>query len=275
MKVACLVRPDPPLIYFANRIHAAHGVALAIVETGAPPPRQASKRSLRQRIGQSVLSLAATIEGRQSRRASTDLSRFFGDRWRHLDPGIPLLETSDINSGEVRRRLAELAPDVIVDHGTSLVSEEIASSAPVALNLHWGLSPYYRGVCCTEWALINRDPLNIGVTIHKLDRTVDGGDILAQRRASIEPTDSAYSINMKLTALGTDLMIAALGRLKSGRPLHFATQDIALGAVRRIADWSPALAAEIRRIEEEGLIAKMLARPSRRTSLPIIEMPAD
>lgn len=271
MKVVCLIRPDPPLIYFANRIHAAHGVALVVVETGTRALHPAPKRSFRQRLGGLVSSLAAMIQGRKSRRASTDLTLFFGNQWRHLNPGVPVLTTSDINSDIVRQRLAVLAPDVIADHGTSIVSQQIASAAPVALNLHWGLSPYYRGVCCTEWALINRDPLNIGVTIHKLDRRIDGGDILAQRRARVEPTDSAHAINMKLTVLGTELMIAALDRLKSGRPLHFAVQD-AHGDLRQIADWSPALAEEIRRIESDGLIAKMIDRPSRRTLLPIVEM---
>ena len=85
---------------------------------------------------------------------------------------------ADNNSTEVARRLTALKPDLILDHGTSIVSDSIIETAPLALNLHWGLSPYYRGTFCTEWALINHDPRNIGVTIHRLAKAVDGGDIL-------------------------------------------------------------------------------------------------
>ena len=90
-------------------------------------------------------------------------NKWFSNKWRKLDKTIPYIEVENINSQLVFKILKEINPDLILDHGTSIVKNHILENAKLALNLHWGLSPYYRGTHCTDWALINWDPNNIGV----------------------------------------------------------------------------------------------------------------
>ena len=277
MRIACLIRAQPPLISFVNRLHRAHGVALCVVETDPQPLCSGPWQRLRTRGLRGVWVTAAArlvraIERPPVRpRQRLDPSEILGDSWRTLDDAIPTLTTNAINGPAVKDHLDQARLDVIVDHGTSILDAEVIAKAPLALNIHWGLSPYYRGVCCTEWALINRDPYNIGVTIHKLNRDIDGGAILAQMRAMVEPNDSAERINMKITRLGTDLVIEALNRKIAGGELRFVDQDLSRGFLGWAASWSAHLAAEVRRIENDGLIAEMLRRPARKERLPIIE----
>ena len=47
-----------------------------------------------------------------------------------------------------------------------------------AINIHMGLSPYYRGSSCNFWALYDGRPSYVGATIHLLSRGLDNGDIL-------------------------------------------------------------------------------------------------
>ncbi|MBU74875.1 MAG: methionyl-tRNA formyltransferase [Rhodospirillaceae bacterium] len=47
-----------------------------------------------------------------------------------------------------------------------------------AINIHMGLSPYYRGSSCNFWALHDRRPSYVGATIHLLSQGLDNGDIL-------------------------------------------------------------------------------------------------
>ncbi len=47
-----------------------------------------------------------------------------------------------------------------------------------ALNIHLGLSPYYRGSSCNFWALYDRKPEYVGATIHLLSKGLDSGPIL-------------------------------------------------------------------------------------------------
>ena len=159
---------------------------------------------------------------------------------------------------------------MLLDHGTSILVPEIISEASLALNLHWGLSPYYRGTHCTEWALVNWDPLNIGVTIHKLSQQIDGGDIVGQARAVITPQDTVYSINMQLTHLGTKIVMQVLDRQKAGNELTFHRQDFSNSLLTRQRQWSPHLEQYIAELEQNGGIDRMLKSPARRTQLSIV-----
>ena len=47
-----------------------------------------------------------------------------------------------------------------------------------ALNIHMGLSPYYRGSSCNFWAVYDKNPEYVGATIHLLSKGLDSGDIL-------------------------------------------------------------------------------------------------
>ena len=52
----------------------------------------------------------------------------------------------------------------LVDHG--------------AINIHMGLSPYYRGSSCNFWALHDARPHYVGATIHLLSKGLDSGAML-------------------------------------------------------------------------------------------------
>lgn len=270
MKIVCLIRPDPPLLYFANRINSDHQVALVVLEKPKVTPSNLLTKVKKHGIGQSVSIIKNRVFNKSRRIAN--YNTFFNTAWQTLDKDIPHLYVDSINSKVVHDRLKEIEPDLIVDHGTSLVKDHILETSKLALNLHWGLSPYYRGTHCTEWALINWDPRNIGVTIHKLTKDIDGGSILAQKRAVIKPDDTLHSINMQLTYLGTELITEAIGRLKNGENLRFEKQDFSLGYLTYLRQWNHVLDKEIEYIEKNNLIDVMLKKPSREMELPIIEM---
>ncbi len=270
-KIICLIRRQPPLIYFVNRVNECHKVALVILEEPADDASVWTKMKERGAVG-TLYALKSKLS-RYSVMKSCEAThnRYFGDRWRKLDPGISVLEVNDINSKAVQERLLQEKPDLILDHGTSLVKNRILETAKLALNLHWGLSPYYRGTFCTDWAIVNWDPFNIGVTIHKMTRIIDGGSILAQRRAVVKPADTVHSINMQLTSLGTELVIEAINRIEAGEELHFHRQDLSAGYLTRNSQYSDFLRMQIDRIEKNNLIDEMLKKPARKERLPIIE----
>jgi len=270
-KIVCLIRAEPPLIYFVNRINECHKIALAIVEH--PIGDSGLLAKIRQKgISGTLYSLKSKLRRTSVRKDYEDTyQRYFGDCWYHLDQEIPVLEVNNINSKTVLARLKQEKVDLILDHGTSLVKNKILETADLALNLHWGLSPYYRGTFCTDWAIINWDPHNIGVTIHKLTRIIDGGNILVQRRAVVKPSDTVHSLNMQLTSLGTELTIEAINKTEAGDELQFHKQNLATGYLTRNRQYSDFLRMQIDLIEKNNLIEEMLKKPARKKQLPIIE----
>ncbi len=266
LRVVCFAQDSPPIIYFTNRVAEMFEVALIIIEKPPGRPRRVPKNWVDLR--EALWRRAHYRHGHKQREA--DFNRLFGDRWRAFEcPRV--LKTDSINSPAVVEALQELKPDVAVDHGTSLVRQKVLDLVPLTLNLHWGLSPYYRGVSCTEWALARWDPFSIGVTIHRISQRIDGGGIVVQRRATVTPQDTAHSIDCQLSVLGTDLMLDAVRHLESGHQLKFHDQDLTLGNLSLGRHASPWFTRHMAWLEDNGMIEKMLARPGRPGAEPIIE----
>ena len=271
MNVVCLTGPGVSGNSVVSRISSATDVALHVVE--APRGiRTAVVRKYRSRgwAGVADAALARFYDGRPHSREDV-YDRWFQDSWR-TPPPVPQLVVPSINDASVRQALLDLGQVVLVVEAASVVGEHILDVCERTLGVHWGLSPYYRGTRCTEWALLHWDVRNIGVTVHELSMTIDGGAIIGQRRAAIARTDTVFSLNMQLTALGTEIVVEALGLL--GRNLDYARmpQDLSRGFGLFSRHWSALLSRHVARLERRGLEA-VIASPSRE-ALPIVELRA-
>ena len=65
-----------------------------------------------------------------------------------------------------------------------------------ALNLHVGISPYYRGSACNFWAVYDGNPNFVGATWHLLTQGLDNGPILFHSRPIHEGED-VFNFTMK------------------------------------------------------------------------------
>jgi methionyl-tRNA formyltransferase len=103
------------------------------------------------------------------------------------------------------------APDVVLVFGTSLLQQPLIDAFPGRIvNIHLGLSPYYRGAGTNFWPLVNGEPEYCGATIHFLDAGVDSGPILAHVRPDIRSSDGPHDIgNRTITAAAQALVEVA------------------------------------------------------------------
>lgn len=84
---------------------------------------------------------------------------------------------------EIRDKIAAFSPDIILFYGCSIIKKSFIDAQSVPLiNVHLGLSPYYRGAGTNFWPIFNEEPEYVGITYHFLDENIDTGRILAQRR---------------------------------------------------------------------------------------------
>ena len=92
----------------------------------------------------------------------------------------------------------------------------------LTLNVHPSLLPKYRGATPLQTALLNGDKVT-GVTIMKVAKEVDSGDILLQREFEIK--DEYYlELEEKLALLGGEMASEALILVESGKAI-FTPQD--------------------------------------------------
>ena len=104
-------------------------------------------------------------------------------------PAECVMDVRSVNDVQTAALLQKLSPKVVVVNGTRILEEHLLHvTGGVFLNTHVGITPLYRGVHGGYWALASGDPDHFGVTIHKIDKGIDTGDIVAQ--AVIEGSDS-------------------------------------------------------------------------------------
>ena len=96
---------------------------------------------------------------------------------------------SSVNDERTIALLQQVAPTLVVVHGTRIISRSVldAISVPV-LNIHAGVTPRYRGVHGGYWALREGCRELAGSTVHLVDPGIDTGGILAQ--ATFTPGDA-------------------------------------------------------------------------------------
>ena len=114
---------------------------------------------------------------------------YFG-KYQKIDGARPL------NMEEVKKS----NPDLVIVFGTGLLEPY------KMINLHLGLSPYYRGSGTNFFPLVNREPEYVGATIHHIDEGIDSGDIICQTVPDIELGDGPHDIGNKTIIKAVELL---------------------------------------------------------------------
>ena len=149
-----------------------------------------------------------------------------------------------VNDPAACREMASLQPDVLLVFGTGILKGPILDAfAGRILNIHLGLSPYYRGSGTNFWPLVNGEPEFVGATIHWLDPGIDTGAIAAHVRPEIRRTDGPHDLGNR-TIQAAARTLAAAARLhvergirsvpQSGRGRLYQRKDFCAEAVRTL-----------------------------------------
>lgn len=168
-----------------NSINQKHGVFVAIVEK-----KESSKVFIKRRIkrlgyitvfGQILFqTLIAKFLASVSKKRQTEIISKNNLNLNEI-PTDKIKIVTSINAIETINILKEINPDLIIVNGTRIISKKVLSSVSCSfINTHAGITPKYRGVHGTYWALVNNDMENSGVTVHFVDEGIDTGNIISQ-----------------------------------------------------------------------------------------------
>lgn len=88
---------------------------------------------------------------------------------------------------------------MLVCYGSSLIKSKLLKKFENKfLNVHLGLSPYYRGTSTNVWPLINLEPDMVGATFMYIDAGIDTGEVIHQNREDIFLSDCPHAIGNRL-----------------------------------------------------------------------------
>lgn len=127
------------------------------------------------------------------------------------------VRTLALRSGDLNRttpdQLADaLSADVFVVFGSSYIKGWLIDLLveKQAINIHMGISPYYRGSSCNFWALYDDNPAYVGATIHMLSKGLDSGDMLFHCVPKLAAGDTSFDFTMRSVAVAHKGLVVAI-----------------------------------------------------------------
>ncbi|MBM9589069.1 methionyl-tRNA formyltransferase [Leptospira sp. 201903075] len=102
---------------------------------------------------------------------------------------------------KLREELCSYKPEYLISvNYRYIIPGDLLKVSKYPLNLHGSLLPKYRGRTPHVWAIINGESMS-GITCHKMEESVDTGDIYHQIEVNISEEDTGYTLLQKYEEL--------------------------------------------------------------------------
>ena len=168
--------------------------------------------------------------------------------------GLEVFQPESLKSPEVAARVRAARPDAVIvaAYGMLLPPSFLDIAAQGALNIHASLLPRWRGAAPIQRALLAGDR-ETGVSIMRMEASLDTGPVLAQRSVPIAEDEDAGTLHDKLATLGGEMMSMTLAELQEGRARAVPQPQAGVTYARKIEkeetrlDWSRT-AVELERV---------------------------
>jgi len=123
-------------------------------------------------------------------------------RKEYVNKNSKNIKTLPILSGEINNLSLSyldnfLKSNIYVVFGSSYIKGSLIDFliSQKAINIHAGVSPYYRGTDCNFWALYDNNPHLVGTTIHMLSKGLDSGSMLYHAMSKIKTNPFEYTMS--------------------------------------------------------------------------------
>ena len=109
---------------------------------------------------------------------------------------LPMI-SGDLNQCSINLLSDFLKSDFYVVFGSSYIKGELIDFLikQKAINIHAGVSPYYRGSACNFWALYDDNPHLVGSTIHLISKGLDSGPMLYHAMSNLKTNPFEYTMS--------------------------------------------------------------------------------
>lgn len=131
--------------------------------------------------------------------------------------GVPVRTPKNFKADADRAEFAALKPDaaVVIAYGLLLPAPVLDAPRLGCFNVHASKLPRWRGAAPIQRAIMAGDTVT-AVNIMRMDAGLDTGPVCLGRDVPISPSTTAGELHDQLSALGAELMVAALAQLEAG-----------------------------------------------------------
>ncbi len=139
--------------------------------------------------------------------------------------GIACHATENANDPALVEAMRAVAPDLILvaAFGQLLKNDILTLARLYCLNVHGSLLPEYRGAAPVQQAIWDGKTVT-GITIQRMVKQLDAGDILLEKETKILPEETSGQLMDRLAHLGGECLVDAVRLVESGKAV-FTPQD--------------------------------------------------
>jgi methionyl-tRNA formyltransferase len=230
MGLVIITGDGPEHRYVTNAICSAHKVDAILL---CDPPKKRSVKSMLKkaplRVINKVLRAVFLRAIGDTRARTASLSRVLGSTSQAFAQPNLVDHVGRPRAGKLADRVSDLSPDIMVIYGTGIIPDDVlAHAGQVALNMHTGQSPWYRGVSCAFWPMRDMRPDMVGATVHECTSDVDGGLIYARKAATLQADDDLHAVFARAVEVGAHIYVDVVERAVAGS-LSGEPQDLDQG----------------------------------------------
>ncbi len=176
---------------------------------------------------------------------------------RAMDLGLAVRQPVNFKAEETRSALQDLQVDalIVVAYGLLLPASVLSIPRLGCFNIHASLLPRWRGAAPIQRALLAGDALT-GISIMRMDAGLDTGPVLAVQSIKIGARETGRTLHDRLALLGSELIVATLADLVTGRARELPQPDAGVTYAHKIdkaeaeIDWTG---------DAEGIVRKVRA----------------
>lgn len=127
-------------------------------------------------------------------------NKFFNNKYvSNINRNISIMSIlyGELNNCTLRDLKDFLNSDLYIVFGSSFIKGDLVDFLikKRAINIHAGITPYYRGSDCNFWALYDNNPHLVGTTIHLLSKGLDNGPILYHAMSNHKTNPFEYTMS--------------------------------------------------------------------------------
>jgi methionyl-tRNA formyltransferase len=164
----------------------------------------------------------------------------------------------------------------VIAYGCSIIKEPLLSAFEGRfLNIHLGLSPYYRGSGTNYWPLVNNEPEYVGATFMFIDSGIDTGEVIHQIRANLVWGDMPAQIGNRLIVDMTRTCHSIVEKFDNLQRVPQVKQTDAKERIYRNRDYTEESVLTLYDNFRKGLVERYIAEETIRcNNAPIVENPS-
>jgi methionyl-tRNA formyltransferase len=137
------------------------------------------------------------------------------------------IKPNELNSEQIADKVKKFNADFCFIFGVGLILDPVIGELPAnKINLHLGLSPWYKGGATLFWPFFHLEPQFCGATFHQITKQPDAGEIIHQCVPELFLGDTIHDVGARCVVKAKDELSKIFSFWKKSREFNGKSQKI-------------------------------------------------